>query len=463
MGDEMKNVIYALASGVPPAAIGVIRLSGEGVREIMEGMLGRTMPPPRVASLRLLRHGKNILDEALVLWMPAPRSYTGEDMAELHCHGGMATLAAVTDALEQMDNVRMAEAGEMTRRAFVNGKLDMTSVEGLADLMLAQTEAQRKQALQQWRGGGRKRIESWRRLLLGSLASYEAVIDFADEILPEDVLGNAHDQLKTTFQEIGAELERRDGERVREGIHIAIIGPPNAGKSTLLNALTGESVSITSSQAGTTRDVVRFQHQLRGHFLQFYDTAGLAVPQNELEAEGMRRARITMEKADYIWMVVAHDCNCNCDCNGNEDDVSMLPHDYPSERLLVLVNKSDDKKSLSFFRKMQKLCQKNNWSPPLKIAAREGKNLSHCYDWLFETMNHESSFTDPPIITRGRVRLILEETHAFLKSALDQARGEEELTAEYVRNAVQSLGRVTGHGGAEELLESLFKEFCIGK
>lgn len=453
----MATVIYALGTGQPPSAIGVIRLSGNGVRQVLSSFLRNELPPPRMMQLRLLRDGTNVLDEAMVVWMPAPHSYTGEDMAELHCHGSVATLAAVVAKLDEMTDVRAAQAGELTRRAFLAGKLDVTSVEGLADLMAARTEAQRQQALQQWRGEGRQKIEQWRSTLMEVLVFYEAAIDFTDEDLPQNMMQKAREGLLTVHDELQRELQRRTGEQVREGIHIAIVGPPNAGKSTLMNQLSQEEVSLVSDTAGTTRDVVRYHSQLDGRLICFYDTAGLGAARDELDAAAMGKTHQMVHKADELWLVLAHDAQ------GDETVWRAWIGERQPHQWMALVNKNDQPETKDFYQRVAAFCRQQQGAKPLAIVATAASSAQRCYGKLRSRMMTHDDNGESPIITRARVRRVVQEAASLLAQAAKTPQGQEELTAEYVRDALASLGAVTGHGGAEELLDHLFGSLCIGK
>ena len=300
-----RPTIFALSSGRLPAAIAVVRISGAATRAALETLVAK-VPEPRRAALRKLRHPKtkDVLDEALVLWFPGPNTETAEDMAELHLHGGRAVVAAVMDVLGIVAGLRPAEAGEFTRRAFENGRLDLTAVEGLADLVSAETEAQRAQAMRQFQGLLGGRAETWRQRLIGALALVEARIDFSDEAdVPDDLIGPA----LRVARELSAEIEEalRDdhrGERLREGLVVAIAGPPNAGKSSLLNRLARREAAIVSPYAGTTRDVIEVHLDLDGYPVTLLDTAGVRESDDPVEQEGVRRARERAAARTLLWV-----------------------------------------------------------------------------------------------------------------------------------------------------------------
>src|SRR5271154_5209386 len=300
------STIFALSSGRPPAAIAVVRVSGPRAGVALEKLIGR-IPEPRKAKLARVRDPANgeTIDEAIALWFPAPHSETGEDVAELQLHGGHAVVAAVLDALGKIEGCRLAEPGEFTRRAFENGRLDLTAVEGLADLVAAETPAQRRQAFRQLKGLIGDRAEAWRRRLTEALALVEARIDFSDEAdVPEDLLGPALDAAQQLHDEIAAALAGgRRGERLRDGLVVAIAGPPNAGKSTLLNRLARREAAIVSPYAGTTRDVIEVHLDLGGWPVTLLDTAGIRETSDPVELEGVRRARARAGEADLVLWV----------------------------------------------------------------------------------------------------------------------------------------------------------------
>ena len=305
-GTPDRPTIFALSSGRLPAAIAVVRVSGPAARVALEA-LGGKLPEPRRASLRRLRDPATqaVLDEALVLWFPGPNTETAEDMAELHLHGGRAVAAAVLEALGKLPGFRPAEAGEFTRRAFENGRLDLTAVEGLADLVSAETEAQRAQAMRQFQGLLGERAEGWRERLIGALALVEARIDFSDEAdVPEDLISPARHAARELLEEIEKTLrDEHRGERLREGLVVAIAGPPNAGKSSLLNRLARREAAIVSPHAGTTRDVIEVHLDLGGYPVTLLDTAGVRESDDPVEQEGVRRARARADDADLVLWV----------------------------------------------------------------------------------------------------------------------------------------------------------------
>src|SRR6187455_486425 len=307
MSGPARDTVFALSSGRPPAAIAVVRMSGPRAGDALKVLAGR-LPEPRKAALARVRDPASgeAIDEALALWFPGPNSETGEDIAELQLHGGRAVIAAVLGALGRMEGLRPAEAGEFTRRAFENGRLDLTAIEGLADLIGAETEAQRRQAYRQLKGLLGDRAEAWRGRLIEALALVEARIDFADEAdVPEDLLGPALKIVQGLREEIGAALAGADrGERLRDGLVVAIAGPPNAGKSTLLNRIARREAAIVSPVPGTTRDVIEVHLDLDGYPVTLLDTAGIRASADPIEQEGVRRATEQARNADLVLWVV---------------------------------------------------------------------------------------------------------------------------------------------------------------
>src|SRR6202035_3935764 len=303
-----EQTIFALSSGRPPSAISIVRVSGPQARAVLASLAGK-MPEPRMAWGWLLRDAsRQPIDDAVVLWFPAPASATGEDVAEFHVHGGRAVLAALFAALSSFENVRAAEAGEFTRRAFENGKLDLTEAEGLDDLIHADNDRQRRQALRQLKGLLGDRARDWRAQIIAASALIEAGIDFSDEgDVPEELIAPAFARIETLLQEIEEVLAAQGrSERLRDGLVVAIAGPPNVGKSTLMNQLARREVAIVSPYAGTTRDVIEVQFDLDGYPVTVIDTAGIRTTDDPVEQEGVRRARARAEEADLVlWMIDA--------------------------------------------------------------------------------------------------------------------------------------------------------------
>ncbi|WP_043360521.1 tRNA uridine-5-carboxymethylaminomethyl(34) synthesis GTPase MnmE [Belnapia sp. F-4-1] len=431
-----EDVIFALASGAGRAAVAVLRLSGRGTGATVGALAGR-LPPPRHASLRRLRHGGELLDEALVLWFPGPGSYTGEDSAELHLHGGPAVLAGVAEALVAL-GARPAEPGEFTRRAFLNGRLDLTAAEGIADLITAETAGQRRQALRQAGGALATLYAGWTARLTALLARQEAFIEFEEEDLPPDLDDAVATAAMALRSEIAAHLaDGGRGERLREGLHIAILGAPNAGKSSLLNALVGREAAIVSARAGTTRDVVEARLDLAGIPVTLADTAGLRDAADEIEAEGIRRARRCAEEADLLLLLFAAD---------QAPDAETLAWRRP-DALLVL-SKSD-------------LASTSSGLDGLPVSAHTGAGLDTLRARLEAEALARAGTTGETLLTRPRHRAALQDALAWLDTL--PSAPLPELRAEALRAALRAVGRITGRVGVEAVLDVVFSEFCIGK
>lgn len=459
-----SDTIFALSSGRPPAAIAVIRVSGPRAGDAVMALAGR-MPPPRQAMLARLRDSRGAgsvaeaIDDALVLWFPGPRSETGEDTAEFQLHGGRAVVAAVLAALGRLSGLRPADAGEFTRRAFANGKLDLTRVEGLADLIGAETEAQRRQALRQLQGLLGDKAEQWRARLIEALALVEALIDFPDEGgVPQDLLAPA--------LAIAAELEReihalvadeRRGERLRDGLLVAIAGPVNVGKSSILNRLAKRPAAIVSPLAGTTRDAIEVHLDLAGYPVTVVDTAGLRNSGDPVEQEGVRRARERVAEADLVLWVV----------DATEGYPAAPPDELTKTSVpWVAVNKSDllqgSKGKIGVTDKPLGSLTEPGGTRFL-VSARTGAGFDDLVSALAncaaQHFGGESS-----IVTRQRHRKILTSCVESLRRALSEGTsGREDMVAEELRLAARALGRLTGRVDVEDVLDVIFRDFCIGK
>lgn len=448
-----NDTIFALSTPPGRSGVAVLRLSGPAAGHALEALSGTPPPEPRKASLRSLCDPESgtAIDRGLVLWFPGPASFTGEDLAELHLHGGPAVVAAAVTALQALDGLRPAEAGEFTRRAFDAGKLDLTQVEGLADLIAAETEAQRRQALRQMDGGLSLLYGAWAERLTRILAQLEAYLDFPDEDLPESLEAAVDNDILGLCDEIGQHLVgNRVGERLRSGIEIAILGPPNAGKSSLLNVLAARDAAIVAETAGTTRDVVEVQLDLGGFPVTLADTAGLRAldesdAQSEIEREGIRRAKGRAERADLqlgvfdlrAWPAL---------------DAATLEVLGPAA--MIVLNKAD-------------------LAPPPGVGELDGREVfvlsaktgAGVGDFLaaleVRVTDELSAALTAPSLTRARHRQALEDCRAALSRAREAALPE--LEAEDLRVALRALGRITGRVDVEDLLDVIFREFCIGK
>jgi len=442
-----RDTIFALSSGALPAAIGVIRISGPQARHCVEALARRCPEPRRATLVRLRAPGSDhVLDEALVLWFPGPHSETGEDMAELQLHGGRAVVAAVLRTLGQIPHCRPAEPGEFTRRAFENGRLDLTAVEGLADLIGAETEAQRKQAFGQLKGALGQRAATWRQRLVETIALVEAGIDFSDEgDVPETLLVPALDLARELQAEITAGLaDGRRGERLRDGLVIAIAGPPNAGKSSLLNRIARREAAIVSPYAGTTRDVIEVHLDLDGYPATLLDTAGIRETADPVEWEGVRRARERAEAADLVLWVV--------DAVRDHGEAAS-----PGAAAWIIRNKIDLAE-----RETGEDAAETRRS--FRISALTGAGVDELLDALAAHAAGIFTGTETILVTRERHRRALEGASAALARALAEGpRGREDIVAEELRLAARDLGRLIGTVDVEDVLDVIFRDFCIGK
>ena len=423
--------MFALASGMGRSAISVVRLSGPECGRILSQLCGR-LPTPRVATLLSLRdQASQLLDRGLILWFPGPGSYTGEDSAELHLHGGRAVLEDVAGALLE-HGAKPAGAGEFTRRAFVNGKIDLLEAEAIGDLVEAETQAQRVRALDQVRGSISRVVESWSERLTHALAWQEALIDFGEEEVPRE----AEEKMVATLSALSEELSKHlkqvpQGERLRRGLVFAIIGPPNAGKSSLLNALARQDVAIVSPCPGTTRDAVRVDVTFGGVPVTLVDTAGLRETDDPVEVEGMRRARMHAATADLVIGIV--------DAGGGS-------HEMLEDTQLVVANKIDLAPVPDGY---------------LGISVLTGAGLPELNERLTRLARDLAHPSADPVFSRARHAAALRDAEAGVTAALNNSHPE--LRAEELRLALQALGRITGKVSSEAILDVIFGDFCIGK
>jgi tRNA modification GTPase len=438
------DTIFALSSGRGLAAVAVVRISGPKARDALERLGGKVPEPRRAAHIVVTDPASgDVIDDALALWFPGPRSETGEDMVEFQVHGGRAILAAVFQALENMEGFRPALAGEFTRRALLNGKLDLSAVEGLGDLIAAETEAQRRQALAQYRGALASKVEKWREQLVAVLASLEASIDFVDEgDVPEDLLTPATRTAAALLDELREALKDAErGERLREGFVVAIAGPPNAGKSTLLNRLARREAAIVTEIPGTTRDPIEVALDLKGVPVILVDTAGVRVTSDLVESEGVRRALARAQSADLVlWMV--------------EAGAAEMPP-APSAREVVVVRSKADRVDSETQRQIGQPGQ-------FVLSAQTGEGMDALVDLL--TQRADALGGTPALVTHARQRQAIGEAADRIASAINAAApGREEIAAEELRLAARALGRVTGRVDVEDVLDLVFRNFCVGK
>jgi tRNA modification GTPase len=442
------QTIFALSSGRPPSAISVVRVSGAQAGAILTSLAGR-IPLPRMAA-RALIHDANQrpVDDAVVLWFPGPKSATGEDVAEFHVHGGRAVLSALFAALSSFENTRAAEPGEFTRRAFENGKLDLTEAEGLDDLIHADTDRQRRQALRQLKGLLGDKARSWRAQIIEALALIEAGIDFSDEgDVPAELVAPALARVKQLHDEIQEVLAAQGrSERLRDGLVVAIAGPPNVGKSTLMNQLARREVAIVSPHAGTTRDVIEVQLDLDGYPVTLIDTAGIRETDDPVEQEGVRRARTRAAEADLVLWLVEDD--------RYEHAVEGAPPVW------TVRNKIDLNPLKPYAAGMGQTCG----SRYFEISAVRGDGLDELMAAMVGHAQNVFGSDGGGLIGRQRQRTLLRETAASLHRSMNGSEGRGvELIAEDLRVAAQSLGRLLGRVDVEDVLDKIFRDFCIGK
>lgn len=431
-----RDVIFAPASGAGRAAVTIVRVSGAGTRDVLALLCGR-LPQPRFAALRRLRDpadGEEI-DQALVLWFPGPASFTGEDMAELHCHGGRGVVAAVLRVLGGLPGCRPAQAGEFTRRALMNGRMSLDQVEGLADLIDAETEGQRRQALRGLEGETGQIVRQWRDRIVEAMALMEAAIDFSDEgDVSERVIGDSLSIAQSIRDQIESELQKpQRTERLREGYRVVLAGPPNAGKSTLLNALARRDAAIVSAIPGTTRDVIEVHLDLGGLPVLLIDTAGLRDSDDVIEQEGIKRTQRSMAEADLVlWLKPPQ---------GVDPKNITVP-------TLIIGTKAD----------------LGDVSGDFVLSAKTGEGIEILLSELQKRAAEVVGTGESGVIMRSRHREAFEEARLCLDRALaGNAEEATELVAEDLRLAARALGRVTGDVGIEEVLDRLFAGFCIGK
>ncbi len=440
------QTIFALSSGRPPSAIALVRVSGSQAGKIVTTLAGK-LPSPRTATRVLIRDvGHRPIDDAVVLWFPGPASATGEDVAEFHVHGGRAVLAALFTALSAFEDVRPAEPGEFTRRAFENGKLDLTEAEGLDDLIHADTDRQRRQALRQLKGLLGDRARDWRARIIEASALIEAGIDFSDEgDVPAELIAPALAKVKVLLTEIEEVLAGQGrGERLRDGLVVAIAGPPNVGKSTLMNQLARREVAIVSPHAGTTRDVIEVQLDLDGYPVTVIDTAGIRETDDPVEQEGVRRARARAADADLVlWL---------------SDSLKVaIDHDGVAP-IWTVRNKIDLEEA---GRSLAEAAVSGQES--FQVSASRGDGVPELIAALVGFAQRYFGGTEGGLISRTRQRKLLQETVASLQRCIEVIGRGEELAAEELRTAAHSLGRLLGRVDVEDILDVIFREFCVGK
>jgi len=453
------DTIYALSSGKGRAGVSVIRLSGPKVgAAILKLTQKKTLPAPREAQLCwFVEPDTGVrLDRGLLLYFPGPKSFTGEDVAEFHIHGGRAVITGFLAALSKLSGLRSAQPGEFTRRAFDNGKMDLTAAEGLADLINAETEAQRRQALRLMDGRLADLYEGWRSEIISAMAYLEADIDFADEEIPSDVTEQVGPMVKALTHKIEQHIgDGFKGERIRDGLQVVILGEPNIGKSTLLNFLSKRDVAIVSDIAGTTRDILEVHLDINGFPVTIADTAGIRDSGDVIEIEGIRRAEERAKSADIkIILVSAVDW----------PEIPERLRGQIDKNTIILLNKSDQARELQNSGPEEALL---NQSFPnitiLPISAKYEKGLGEFLEKLSAEVEKRMELTDTPNLTRIRHREALSDSVEHLHRFADSPHKEVALLAEDLRMAARSLGSIMGRVDVEEVLGAIFSEFCVGK
>ena len=439
---ESDQTIFALASGSGKAGIAIFRVSGRFALHAYKILSKKTNIIPRCATRTKIYSPETdeLLDEGLAIYFPAPASFTGEDVVELHVHGGRAVIAGITEALNLIQDCRIAEPGEFTRRAFDNDKLDLTAAEGLADLINAETEAQRRQAQRQLQGDLSLIYDGWRTRLISAIALFEAEIDFSDEDLPTGLKKQVSKTISDIKREIVNHLnDNKRGEVLRAGLYIAIVGPPNSGKSSLLNRLSQREVAIVSEKEGTTRDVIEVYLELDGYPVIIADTAGLREASDDIESEGVRRAEQRARQSDLKLAVF---------------DGAIWPERDAKTAALI------DENTIAVVNKSDLISDKTK--DYLAISSKTGAGVGSLLESLKKEVFLRCHYSSEPGPTRSRHRRALEDCISSLER-FQKAEAATELKAEDLRLAARSLGRITGSVDVEEVLDVIFREFCIGK
>jgi len=441
--------IYALSSGPGISGIAVIRVSGQNTKEVIKKLTRSKLPAPRVATLRKFNKNgkKKLIDQGVLIWFPGPNSYTGEDLAEFHVHGSRAVINAMHKSISKIKNCRLAEPGEFTKKALLNGKINLLKAESIADLISSETEIQRKQALKIMSGRSADKFNSWRDKLLKVLSYVEAKIDFPDEDLPKNIIKKIKRETSGILYEIKKSLkDDKVGERIREGFKIAIIGPPNSGKSSLLNYLSKRDVAIVSETAGTTRDVIETHLNLDGYPVIVSDTAGIRSSKNEIERKGIKIALSRAEDADLKLVIVPP----------KSVDFTSLLKKLLTKNAILVINKSDliKKKINASFRKYENVL----------ISIKKDQNLNKLIKKIKSKLKNKFTTSEDILITRERHRENLKNCVYHLETFLKKKSNNDfDKAAEDLRLASRHLGMIVGKVGVEELLGSIFNDFCIGK
>ena len=441
--------IYALSTGPGISGIAIVRVSGKETKTVIKLLTGLEIPKPRVATLRKINkiNTSELIDEGIILWFPGPDSYTGEDMAEFHIHGSKAVIDALHSSISEVENCRLADPGEFTKLAFQNGKINLLKAESIADLISAETEIQRQQAIKIMNGKSADKFNSLREKLLKILSHVEAKIDFPDEDLPEDILKN----IKKISNEVILNIEKilddqKVGERIREGFKIAIIGPTNAGKSSLLNHLSNRDAAIVSEIAGTTRDVVETHLNIDGYPVVVSDTAGIRDSKNEIEKKGIKLALKKAEDADLKLIVI----------DAKSFDFKGILKELMDENAILVVNKSD--------LMNEELNSELKVFEHVLISVKNNFNIENLILKIKNKLKNKFITSEDILITRERHRQHLEQSLNYLKNFEEKNEAEDfDKAAEDLRLATRHLGMIVGKVDVEEILGSIFNDFCIGK
>ena len=441
--------IYALASGSGISGVAVIRVSGDNVKRVIKLLTGKELPSPRVATLRKINNinTSELIDEGIIIWFPGPESYTGEDMAEFHVHGGKAVILAIQNQISRIENCRLAEPGEFTKLAFQNGKINLLKAESIADLISAETEIQRLQAVKIMQGKSSDKFNELREKLIKILSYVEAKIDFPDEDLPEDKIKQIRNNSSKVLYEITKILnDQKVGEIVREGFKIAIVGPTNAGKSSLFNNLANREVAIVSEISVTTRDVIETHLNIDGYPVVISDTAGIRESKDEIEKKGIKLSLKKAEKADLKLVVV----------DARNIDLSGFLNDLLKDNAILVVNKSDLLK--------EKLHSQITKFKHVLISLKKNLNIEKLISEIKNNLKDKFIFDEDILITRERHRQHLMQCSDHLKSFLQKNDKKDfDKAAEDLRLATRHLGMIVGKVDVEEILGNIFNDFCIGK
>ena len=441
--------IYALSTGPGISGIGIVRVSGEDTKKVIKLLTNIELPKPRVATLRKINkiNTSELIDEGIILWFPGPESYTGEDMAEFHIHGSKAVIDALHHSISKIENCRLAEAGEFTKLAFQNGKINLLKAESIADLISAETEIQRQQAIKIMNGNSADKFNELREKLLKILSHVEAKIDFPDEDLPEDILKNIKKISNEVILNIKKILDdQKVGERIREGFKIAIIGPTNAGKSSLLNHLSNRDVAIVSEIAGTTRDVIETHLNIDGYPVVVSDTAGIRDSKNEIEKKGIKLALDKAENADLKLIVI----------DAKNIDFKGVLKELMDQNAILVINKSD-------LLNEDLNSEIKNYEHVL-ISVKNNLNLEDLILKIKNKLKNKFVTSEDILITRARHREHLQQSLNYLKNFEEKNEAEDfDKAAEDLRLATRHLGMIVGKVDVEEILGSIFNDFCIGK